>query len=325
MNKNRPKVIISVLNWNAAALTQDCLEALRIAIKQADALATFRLVIVDNDSFDDSVQCLNAWRKKHNNFDCLLIENDHNAGFAGGHKLAYQKALEWQADAICLVNNDAIIQAEALCALLDAWADTGEAIFGGLPLREDSENGFKKVSVNFPSKYLSQNRTQAIFQRDQSIVFDLTWQQRAPFKVNAVVGSLLFLPMKLIEQNTWLDLAWFMYCEEIDYCWRLRARGVPSILVPQAQIKHAGGGSSENNARVGDVMFYYRTRNELGLCFRYQGFAYSFVMIGKKIMRAGWTCCYRPQRAWLIFRGVLDAVTGKFGKVIAPEEYWNAQ
>ena len=56
------KTAIILLNWNGAADTIDCLESL------AQAKGSFFVVVVDNDSHDDSVERLRAWQSAHPSF-----------------------------------------------------------------------------------------------------------------------------------------------------------------------------------------------------------------------------------------------------------------
>jgi GT2 family glycosyltransferase len=61
-----------------------------------------------------------------------------------------------------------------------------------------------------------------------------------------------------------------MYCEELDYCLRLRAVGVNSYLVPRSQLWHVGG-SARGRQGVDDCLAYYRSRNEIALAKKHGG------------------------------------------------------
>lgn len=47
-----------------------------------------------------------------------------------------------------------------------------------------------------------------------------------------------------IQQVGLLDKQFFMYCEEIDWAWRMREAGWQNWLVPAAEVVHHGGASS---------------------------------------------------------------------------------
>ena len=65
---------IVILSYNNRALTQQCIESIRETTPESAR----EIVIVDNDSKDDSVEYLRQQK------DIVLVENDYNAGFPGG-------------------------------------------------------------------------------------------------------------------------------------------------------------------------------------------------------------------------------------------------
>lgn len=307
MSATLPMVVVSIVNWNTAERTLQCLQSL-----QALPYANYRIVLVDNASSDDSVARVRAAYPA-----LTILQSPDNLGFAGGHALAYRHALDCGAAAIWLVNSDAQVDAQALSRLVAAWQRHGDAIYGGVPLlrRDDGT-----VLLNFPEKYLAESGRPHAFRRDADIEFDSAWRAREPFRVGAVAGSCFFLPLQLVRRHGWLDPAWFLYCEEIDYCYRLRRAGVACYLVPQAQIWHGGGGSHQDSQRVADCIHYYRARNEIVLARRYAGRLTAWLTAAKKVARAAYIWSTNPRRGCLILRGVRDAVAERMGKTLAPED-----
>lgn len=302
-----PLVAISVVSWNTAALTLQCLDALH-----ASRHANRRIVLVDNASRDDSVA-----RVRERWPDLAIVRSDENLGFGGGHALGWRTAQAWGAEAIWLVNSDAIAEPDALDRLVDAWRTHGDALYGAAPLaaRDDAS-----TLLNFPEKYLDPNGVPRAFRRDRPVVFDAAWRSRAPLRVGAVAGSCFFIPSRIAQAHGWFDPAWFMYCEEVDYCYRLRAAGVASWLVPQARVVHAGGGSHRERPRVDDAVAYYRARNEIVLAQRHAGRVVGAVTAAKKLARGAVTALHAPRRGAMIVRGAFDAVAGRLGKTVAPED-----
>jgi GT2 family glycosyltransferase len=301
-----PLVVVSVVSWNTAALTLRCLDALA-----ASSYPAQRVVVVDNASQDDTLERLRAAHP-----EATVIAAGSNLGFAAGHALAWQRARQWAAAAIWLVNSDAEPEPGALGALVDAWRSGGDALYGGAPLRRLADG---TVELNFPAKYLAPHGRPQAFARDRPLVFDATWQNCPPCRVGAAAGSCLLVPLALAERHGWLDPAWFLYCEEIDYAYRLRAVGVPAVLVPAARVWHAGGGSHRRDARAEDAVAYYRARNEIVLAARHRGPATAAVIASKKLLRAAASALSRPRQGLAIARGTFDALRGRMGKVVAPE------
>jgi len=308
MSRASPLVLVSVLNWNTAALTIECLRALRTS-----DYVPARVVVIDNASTDDSVARLLA-------FDDTLcvIRAERNLGFAEGHALALPLASAIGATAIWLVNSDALVEPQALSTLVSAWLRHGDAIYGGLPL-EGRTTGHARIS--FPEKYLRADARPSAFERDRPLWFDSHWLTREPFAVAAVVGSSMLVPLSIIERAGWMDARWFLYCEEIDYCLSLRTQGIASYIVPGSRCWHGGGGSHRDSKPLADCIHYYRTRNDIVLSARHAGRWTAAMVATKKLLRAGFTWATDRQRGRLMFRAVRDAMLGRLGKTLAPEDW----
>ncbi|MBB5208430.1 glycosyltransferase family 2 protein [Chiayiivirga flava] len=304
----RPFVVASIVNWNTPQRTLACVAAL-----QASSYRRHRIVVVDNASRDDSVAAIG---KAHP--DVTVLCAGSNLGFAGGHRLALEQARGWGADALWLVNSDAIVEPDALAALVAAFAQHGSAIYGGMPLsrRDDDATLF-----DFPAKYLDPHGRPTPFLRDADVVFDATWRHRAPMRVGAVAGSTLLLPLDLVQRHGWLDESWFLHCEEIDYCYTLRAHGVPSYLVPGARVWHEGGGSDAGRSAVADVVQYYRARNEIALARRHGRMFSASAIALKKMLRAAWLARADPARARFVLRGAWHGWRGVTGRTVLPDDH----
>ena len=58
------------------------------------------------------------------------------------------------------------------------------------------------------------------------------------------------------------DEQFFIYCEEVDWQWRIREHGWRVFCVPQARITHLGGGSS-SQARPASLFNLWKSRLQL--------------------------------------------------------------
>ncbi len=52
----------------------------------------------------------------------------------------------------------------------------------------------------------------------------------SPFPIEFALGAALMVRREAIEAAGLLDEGYFMYAEEVDWCWRMRARGVAVLL-----------------------------------------------------------------------------------------------
>jgi GT2 family glycosyltransferase len=70
------------------------------------------------------------------------------------------------------------------------------------------------------------------------------YEGEASFKVDHPLGAAMMVRREAIEQVGLLDEGFWMYCEEIDWCWRMRQAGWRAYCVPAARVIHHAGQSS---------------------------------------------------------------------------------
>lgn len=123
-----PLIAVVLVNWNGWRDTLDAVESLR----QSD-YPHWRPYIVDNASTDGSVEQLRAQVP-----EAHLIASPTNDGFAGGCNRAIAAALADGADAVFLLNNDAVVRPQTLGALAAASSAHPRAVLGPVVLFKGS-------------------------------------------------------------------------------------------------------------------------------------------------------------------------------------------
>ena len=114
------RTAIILLNWNGADDTIDCLESL------TKAEGSFFVVVVDNDSHDDSLERLKGWKQSHPELELHLVEEKENHGFAVGNNLGVRYASQFTPDYYMLLNNDTVVEPDFLKVLLEFQENNGE-------------------------------------------------------------------------------------------------------------------------------------------------------------------------------------------------------
>lgn len=95
-----------------------------------------------------------------------------------------------------------------------------------------------------------------------------TYTAVSPFRVDFALGAALAVRAEALSNGELFDESFFMYCEEIDAEWRLRAQGWETWLVPGAEVVHLGGRSSSQVASRSFVNLWTSRRK---LYRRYHG------------------------------------------------------
>jgi hypothetical protein len=74
------------------------------------------------------------------------------------------------------------------------------------------------------------------------------WQVGQPQEVDVLMGACLLIRREVLDQVGVLDEAYFMYSEEVDLCYRIQRAGWRLYWVPEAEVVHFGGQSSQQAA-----------------------------------------------------------------------------
>lgn len=229
ITKNK-KIAIVILNWNGSALMEKYLPS----VVRYSPAEWADVIVADNGSTDDSLQML------ADKFPSVqIIRMDKNYGFAEG----YNQALKQIFHPYCvLLNSDVEVTPnwlDAPCRLLDTHPDV---VAVQPKIKADDQRAFFEyagASGGFMDKYgypFCRGRLLHIVEEDSG-------QYDTPIDVLWATGACLFIRTDVYKAVGGLDGDFFAHQEEIDMCWRLRARGYRLLCTPQSVIYHKGGGT----------------------------------------------------------------------------------
>ena len=202
-----------------------------------------RVVVVDNASRDDSLAGIAPERDPR----LTLIRNDSNRGFSAA---CNQGAARAEGRYLLFVNPDCRVPRGALRRLvdvLDARADVG--MVGPLVLNSDGseQRGCRRY---LPDAKRALMRTLGLHKPDRHgkvAGFDLTGTPLPdqPTAVEAISGACLLIRRELFERLQGWDEKYFLHCEDLDLCMRVKLAGSTVLFVPDVTVSHAQGASSK--------------------------------------------------------------------------------
>jgi GT2 family glycosyltransferase len=268
-----PRVYVLILNWKGWRDTLECLESV---LRQR--YENFRVVICDNGSPDDSVERILSWaaggRSEQIRIDsplrglscppvakpievsvldrssaerggsgeeCLLtvIQTGGNLGYAGGNNVGIRYALaRGDADYIWLLNNDTVIDPDALLRMVEhAERDPTVGIVGSKLLMYEQPDVVQAIAGARLRAWQGMAHLVDAGEPD-----DGRWSE--PVEVDCVLGASLLIRTPVIDQIGLLDERYFMYAEELDWCWRARVRGWRCEYAPGSTVWHKVGRSA---------------------------------------------------------------------------------
>jgi GT2 family glycosyltransferase len=171
-----------------------------------------------------------------------LIENRENVGFARANNQAIERCT---GKYVLLLNPDTLVAPGALQALVDFLEKHSEAgVAGARILKPD---GSLQISSH-PRPTLSRELWR-LFHLDVLLPYSMyplnKWETHQPQEVDVVAGACLLVRTETLEQVGFLDEDYFIYSEEVDLCYRIQRAGWRLYWVPQAEVVHFGGQSTQ--------------------------------------------------------------------------------
>lgn len=230
---------IIIINYKTPELVIAVLESLKTEIDTN----SMQVIVVDNDSRDNSLISLNKWvQENHAATWIKLIDAGHNTGFSGGNNTGIRSV---KAEHYLLLNSDTIVRPGAIQSLLDAanqnpnvgmvsprleWEDAKpqESCFRfHTPISELISSASTSVVTKLFSKYVVA----------QPVVEKTDFYQWTSF-------ACVLIKAKVLEQVGLLDDEFFMYFEDVEFSYRAVKADWKILNIPYAHVVHLRGGSS---------------------------------------------------------------------------------
>lgn len=238
-------IFVVIVNYRTASLVLDCLESLS---SMRSDLRGGRVVVVDNDSRDGSVGAIEAgivaagwsgWAE--------VVPLPRNGGFAYGNNAAIERALQLDADlaTVVLLNPDTIVKPGAIAHLvghLDQHPSVG--IVGA---RIENEAGAPEVSAHTMPSPLGELEATArwgLLTRLLAAHAVSRPPRDADHACDWVSGACMAVRREVLDAVGPLDEGYFLYYEEVDFCFRAKRAGWSCWFVPEARVVHFEGAST---------------------------------------------------------------------------------
>jgi len=233
-------LVISITAWNVQELLQGCLAS----IFANPPRQSYRVAVLDDHSSDGTPDMV---RKEFPAAD--LTVNEKNLGFIRSNNLILQR-YEGQARYYLLLNADTVVWAGALDALVE-FADehTDAGIVGGKLVRPDGRLDWPcKRSFPTPSVFFYRAlRLDKLFPKSRRFGrYHLTYlDENETHEVDAVSGALLLIRGRTLQQIGLMDQQFFMYGDDLDWCFRGKAAGWKVDYYPKAVATHYKSASNK--------------------------------------------------------------------------------
>ena len=228
----QPAVSVIVVSHNARPLLRDCL----LSVKAAQGPRHFEVVVADNASSDGSLEmCRDEFP------DVQTIENHENLGFGMANNQGIRAS---RAELVLLLNSDTVVSAESVNRLIEQiLCRPGVGVLGCRAIRPDGSE--QPSCFNFPSLKTAIVERLLLYGLSRKLPHTVMEYHATdgPFECDWVLGACMLVRRAALEAVGGFDESIWMYGEEMDLCYRIKAAGWKIMFDPHAEIIRLGGGS----------------------------------------------------------------------------------
>ena len=280
---------IIIVNYRTPELTADCLQSL---LDESIIDENTRVSLVDNCSNDGSVEQLEQLIRVNDWWSWIdWIPLEHNGGFAFGNNAAIRRCFESddRPDFIWLLNPDTIVRQGALENLIHFLRENANVGIVGSRL-EDPDATPQRSAFRFPT---------LVSEIDSALRFGPISRCFASYVVAPpvsdesglaqwVAGASMLVRREVFEQIGLLDEKYFMYYEEVDFCYQAAQAGWSCAYEPASRVVHLVGqasGVTDRKAVPNRRPKYWFDSRRRYFCKNYGGFYAG-------VADALWSMCY---------------------------------
>lgn len=245
----RECVSVILVNYNVRDLLD---RALRSLYETSEPLL-HEIWVVDNASTDGSVEFLqNHWPQVH------IVSNQENCGYGRANNQAMAQA---DAEYFLILNPDTVVQRGALQEMVDFMESRPQAGVCGPKIvspegrfRPECRRGFPTPLAAFSRLFglttlLPRSR---LFGKYYLTYLDPDYETQ----VDALSGACMMVRRETAQSVGPFDEDYFLYGEDIDWCWRMKQAGWEVWYIPRACVVHVKGASMRRSSSRLDRFFF---------------------------------------------------------------------
>ena len=245
------KLSIVIPTYNAHEWIEQCLDSIRLHRPACD----YEVIVVDDASSDDSVAIVRSRFP-----DVRLFSNERNLGFGKTVNVGLRAA---GGGYLLVLNNDTWMHEGALDAMmryLDEHRDTGivgpKVLSGNGAIQEQCRRRIPTPAAAL----LYFTGVARMFPKNPRIAGYLmtATDENATTDVDAVSGACLMVRREVLDRIQGFDEEYYLYGEDMDFCWRAKVAGWKVVYYPEATITHFGGQGGTGKKRLYATIEWHR-------------------------------------------------------------------
>jgi GT2 family glycosyltransferase len=261
---------IIIINYNTQSLTSACIKS----IYEKTENINYEVILVDNASDECNPD---LFLKEFPQIK--LIKNKMNIGFAKGINSGIEHA---NGKYILLLNSDTQLKNNAIKLGVEIMEK--DHSIGVLSSKLEYPNGaLQYPAERFPSlktelKELFRLNKKLTPERKSHLYLGPAFDHLTKYEADWIWGTFFMFRKSILEKlGEKLPDKYFMYAEDIDWCWNIKKLGFKILYYPDAEIIHYGGASMSIDSEI-DKFFTYMMPNKFDVIATHKGFCYAWVL-----------------------------------------------
>jgi GT2 family glycosyltransferase len=233
----KKKVFVIIVTYNGIKWLPDTLESVR----------NYPVIVVDNGSTDDSKKYI-----KSEHPEMILLEQKENLGFGKANNIGVKIALENNAEAVFLLNQDAKIDPGSIDVLMNCSINNPDyGIISPLHLNHDG-NSLEPIFLQYLNKK-KELLTDFLLQKPLKELYDY----------NMINAAAWLIPKITLMKVGGFHPMFFLYGEDDNYCQRVLYHNFKIGVCPVAKIYHDSGFDYHSEKEIGSEEYYNRFLNQV--------------------------------------------------------------
>lgn len=269
----QPKVVSVILTYNEYIEPIKCYNSI-----QKQTYDNHEIIVVDNGSdpliYDKLCEALPS---------NVLVRIQSNCGYSAGMNVGLREAIDRECDYVWMLNNDVYVPArETLSLLVSESVNKSFDLCTPVIIDNHDKNDIKRIYGVFYDKLFN----------PIALIDAESYQQysQEPNGYLCLPGTSLLVRKTVIEKVGYLDEAFFIQWDDIDYSIRSSRMGFNNGVAIDLEIKHGFVPGVDR----GSGYHYYDARNQLGLIKKH--------LKGLTLLKNIYWTSYRLNRTMLFMR-----------------------
>ncbi len=229
-----PDLSIIILSYKSKADLQRLLPS----VFASQTRYSFETLVVDNGSNDGTAEWVES-QIVEAKYPLLKLIKNQNTGFAHGNNLGIRQAA---GKYVLLLNPDTQIKPDTLETMVGFMEERPEIGISGCRVQKPDGSLDLACRRKFPNPWNAFARLFLLSRKNYNL---LDLDENLPQQVDSVMGAFLLVRKSVMEKIGLLDESFFMYGEDLDWCWRCKAAGYQVWYYPKTSITHFKGSSSK--------------------------------------------------------------------------------